>query len=160
MGITYAFRNDELHYMTETVRQAFSSFPETTRFSKVYYHPDLVAIEHEEKDAQQLGEGAYDEWRKGLYNRGRSAMADCARWENWETGVRLGANLAQVLREYDLSSFPLHVKATQSSSAQAKAAHGKQISSPRAALVRAAAQRWLRLSFLSFASRCCSFGEF
>lgn len=123
LGITYAFRNAELHYMTETVRQAFSSFPESARFCKVYYHPDLVAIEHEEKDAQQLGEGAYDEWRKGLYNRGRSAMVDSARWENWETGLRPGANLAQVLREYDMSSFPLHVKATQSRSAEAKAAH-------------------------------------
>ena len=104
------------------MRQIPPGIPGNLRFSKVYYHPDLVAIQHEENEAQQLGEGAADEWRKGLYNKGKDAMADSARWEKWEAGLRLGANLAQVLREYDLSSFPHLVQEVQSRSAEAKAA--------------------------------------
>lgn len=44
-------------------------------------------------------------------------MADCARWEKWELNMRPGTDLAQVLREYDLSSFPRLVEGTHSRSA-------------------------------------------
>ncbi|PIB01796.1 hypothetical protein CB0940_01717 [Cercospora beticola] len=119
LGIAHAFRNEESHFVTETVRQIPPGIPGSLRFSKVYYQPQLAAIKQEEDDAQQLGQGAADEWRKGLYNKGKDAMADSARWEKWEAQLRLGANLAHVLREYDLSSFPQHVQAIQSSSAGA-----------------------------------------
>lgn len=88
--------------------------PGNLRFSKVYYEPHLAAIKLEEDEAQQLGQGAADEWRKGLYNKGKDAMADSARWEKWEAQLRLGANPAQVLREYDPSSFPHRVPDVQS----------------------------------------------
>ncbi|KAF2210856.1 hypothetical protein CERZMDRAFT_99020 [Cercospora zeae-maydis SCOH1-5] len=117
LGIAHAFRNEESHFVTETVRQMPPGIPGSLRFSKVYYQPHLAAIKQEEDDAQQLGQGAADEWRKGLYNKGKDAMADSARWEKWEAQLRLGANLGQVLREYDLSSFPHHVQDIQSRSA-------------------------------------------
>ncbi|KAM3415523.1 hypothetical protein BST61_g9044 [Cercospora zeina] len=117
LGIAHAFRNEESHFVTETVRQIPPGIPGSLRFSKVYYQPHLAAIKQEEDDAQQLGQGAADEWRKGLYNKGKDAMADSARWEKWEAQLRLGANLGRVLREYDLSSFPHNVQDVQSRSA-------------------------------------------
>jgi hypothetical protein len=117
LGMSHAFRNEEYHFVTETVRQLPSGIPGNLRFFKVYYQPDLDAIKSEETSAQLLGDGAVEEWRKGLFSKGKDAMADSARWEKWESQLRLGANLAQVLREYDLSCFPHHVQDTQSRSA-------------------------------------------
>ncbi|USW46981.1 Putative F-box-like domain superfamily protein [Septoria linicola] len=117
LGISHAFRNEEYHFVTDTVRQMPPGITSNLKFSKVYYQPHLAAIKQEENEAQQLGQGAADEWRKGLYNKGKDAMADSARWEKWEAQLRLGVNLAQVLREYDPSSFPHRVPDVQSRSA-------------------------------------------
>lgn len=87
-------------------------------------------------------------------------MADSARWEKWEAGLRLGANLAQVLREYDLSSFPHLVQEVQSRSAEAKAAqssattNGKQHLQSSCGSVMACNQTGIAFSFLS-TGFCC-----
>lgn len=91
--------------------------PAHLRFSKVFYKPDLEAVKADEDNARALGPGAVDEWHKGLQTRGREAMADSARWEKWELQMRPGTDLAQVLREYDLSSFPRHIAEAQGRSA-------------------------------------------
>lgn len=91
--------------------------PGNLRFAKVYYVPDLEAIKAEEENAKTLGDGAADEWRKGLAAQGKDAMADCARWEKWELNMRPGADLPQVLRECDLSSFPRYLGETHGRSA-------------------------------------------
>lgn len=91
--------------------------PANLRFSKINYKPELDAIKEEAETAKALGDGAADEWRKGLVAKGKEAMADCARWEKWELQMRPGTDLAQVLREYDLPSFPRLVEETQSRSA-------------------------------------------
>lgn len=91
--------------------------PGNLRFAKVYYIPDLEAIKAEEENAKTLGEGAADEWRKGLAAQGKDAMADCARWEKWELNMRPGADLSQVLRECDMTSFPHYFGQTHGRSA-------------------------------------------
>lgn len=88
------------------------AIPGHLRFAKVHYAQHLRTLQSEEEDAKSLGEGAADEWRKGLFTKGKDAMADSARWEKWEIQLRLGADLAQVLREYDPSSFS-HTQSVQ-----------------------------------------------
>ncbi|KAK4506736.1 hypothetical protein PRZ48_000469 [Zasmidium cellare] len=116
-GVTHGFRSTDLHFATESQRQTPQGIPANLRFSKIYYKAELDAIKDEAELAKTLGDGAADEWRKGLVAKGKEAMADCARWEKWELNMRPGTDLAQVLREYDLSSFPHLVEETQSRSA-------------------------------------------
>lgn len=133
--------------------------PGNLRFAKVYYIPDLEAIKAEEENAKTLGEGAADEWRKGLATQGKDAMADCARWEQWELNMRPGADLSQVLREYDISSFPRYLGETHGRSAglstgqfqPAIVANGKQHFLLQLQLVRLLLERPLPLSSHS----CC-----
>ncbi|EME87825.1 uncharacterized protein MYCFIDRAFT_213034 [Pseudocercospora fijiensis CIRAD86] len=106
LGLSFAYRSPDYHFAFESVRQLPGGIPGHLRFSKMYYSPDLKALHAEEEEAKSLGDGAVDEWRKGLFTKGKDMMADSARWEKWEMQLRLGANLAQVLREYDPSSFP------------------------------------------------------
>lgn len=133
-GVTHGFRSPELHFATESLRQTPGGIPANLRFSKINYKPDLDAIKEEADIAKTLGDGALDEWRKGLIAKGKDAMADCARWEKWELQTRPGTDLAQVLREYDVSSFPHLVEETQSRSVRANGAqapvvgNGKQYS--------------------------------
>ncbi|KAF2169857.1 hypothetical protein M409DRAFT_20271 [Zasmidium cellare ATCC 36951] len=115
-GVTHGFRSQDHHFATESLR-LLANIPANLRFSKMYYKPELDAIKDEAELAKTLGEGAADEWRKGLVAKGKEAMADCARWEKWELNMRAGTDLAQVLREYDLSSFPRLVQDAQSRSA-------------------------------------------
>lgn len=77
----------------------------------------MEAIKAEEENAKTLGDGAADEWRKGLAAQGRDAMADCGRWEKWELNMRPGADLSQALRECDISSFPRYLGETHGRSA-------------------------------------------
>lgn len=106
LGLSFAYRSPDYHFAFESVRQLPGGIPGHLRFSKMYFSPDLEALKAEEGEAKSLGDGAVDEWRKGLFTKGKDMMADSARWEKWEMQLRLGANLAQVLREYDPSSFP------------------------------------------------------
>lgn len=135
LGVPYGFRSPELHFVTDSVRQMPGGIPGNLRFAKVYYIPDLEAIKAEEENAKTLGDGAADEWRKGLAAQGRDAMADCARWEKWELNMRPGADLSQVLRECDISSFPRYLGETHGRSTgvngtqtqPATVANGKQL---------------------------------
>jgi len=87
-------------------RQLPGGIPSHLRVAKVYHSADVETIQHEYEEAKAFGQGAAEEWRKGLAMKGKDAMADAARWEKWESQVHIGADLAQVLRGYDLSSFP------------------------------------------------------
>ncbi|EME49965.1 hypothetical protein DOTSEDRAFT_68697 [Dothistroma septosporum NZE10] len=114
-GVTHGFLSPDLHFAAESVRQTVpGGIPGNLRFSKIYYMTDLDAIKGEEESARALGSGAVDEWHKGLSARGKESMADSARWEKWELQqLRPGQDLAQVLREYDLASFPRHGEEVQ-----------------------------------------------
>jgi len=102
----------------ELYRQAPGGIPNHLRVSKVYYQGDITNILSELDTAKSLGDGAAEEWRKGLAEKGKLAMADAARWERWEASMRPGIDLLQVLREYDPSSFPVIQRlAAQSKSA-------------------------------------------
>lgn len=98
-------------------RQLPGGIPSHLRVAKVYYNEDVHAIQEEYEDAKAFGDGAAEEWRKGLATKGKERMADAARWEKWESQMRFGADLAHALREYDLPSFPRHVEEIQSRSA-------------------------------------------
>ena len=116
-GLPYSFLTPDLHFVPEIQRQLPGGIPSHLRVSKVYYSDDIQAIVEEFEDAKTLGQGAAEEWKKGLVNKGKEAMADAARWEKWEGQLRLGTDLSQALREYDRSSFPHHVEEVQSRSA-------------------------------------------
>ncbi|KAK4635272.1 hypothetical protein CLAFUW4_00833 [Fulvia fulva] len=114
-GVTHGYLSPDLHFAAESVRQTVpGGIPGNLRFSKIYHITDLEAIRSEEESARALGPGAVDEWHKGLFARGKESMADSARWEKWELQqLRPGQDLAQVLREYDLESFPRHGEEAQ-----------------------------------------------
>lgn len=117
-GLPYAFRTPDLHFVPEMTRQSYpGGIPSQLRVAKVYYTKDVKDIQAEHEDVQGYGEGAAEEWRKGLNNKGKEAMADAARWEKWESQTRPGADMVRTLREYDLSSFPHYVEEMQSRSA-------------------------------------------
>lgn len=90
-----------MHVVLEMTRQIPGGIPSHLRVAKVYYQQDVNKILAELQNAQSFGDGAAEEWRKGLVDRGKEAMADASRWEKWESQLGLGANLSQVLREYD-----------------------------------------------------------
>lgn len=113
-GLPYAFFTPDLHFVPEIQRQTPAGIPAYLRVVKLYYNKDIDAIVREYQDAKSYGEGAAEEWRKGLHTKGKDAMADAARWEKWEGQMHFGSDLSQVLREYDPSSFPLRTAATQS----------------------------------------------
>ena len=93
--------------------------PASLRVTRRYYQPDSNNIIQEYENAKTFGDGAAQEWRNGLETLGKEAMADAARWEKWESQMQLGSDLSQVLREYDLSSFPKYTAEVQSRSAGA-----------------------------------------
>lgn len=98
-------------------RQLPGGIPSHLRVAKVHYQADVQTIQEEYEDVKGYGEGTAEEWRKGLVTKGKEAMADAARWEKWESQIRLGADLPHALREYDLASFPKYVEETQGKSA-------------------------------------------
>lgn len=138
--------------------------PAHLRVAKVYYSKDVDAIMDEYNDANSFGNGAAEEWTKGLHTKGKEAMADAARWEKWEGQMRLGSDLTQVLREYDLSSFPRYLQEAQSKSAGVNgaqpvvAANGKPIfqSSATSNLSASAELMCSFLRTLISAQRSCS----
>ena len=96
--------------------------PASLRVTRRYYQPDSNNIIQEYENAKTFGDGAAQEWNNGLETLGKEAMADAARWEKWESQMQLGSDLSQVLREYDLSSFPKYTAEVQSRSAGASVA--------------------------------------
>jgi hypothetical protein len=80
--------------------------PAQTRLQKTFYRKDVDSITAEVDEVNSFGDGAADEWRKGMTQRGKDAMADSSRWERWEGTMPLGKLPSEVLREYDLASFP------------------------------------------------------
>lgn len=83
----------------------------------MYYKPDVSNIVEEQSDANSFGGGAVEEWKKGLITRGKEAMADAARWEQWAAPMPQGMALSQVLREYDVPSFSVSTGMPYSNSA-------------------------------------------
>jgi hypothetical protein len=85
--------------------------PDHLRVAKIYYKPDLEAVQNEEINAKLFGEGAAHEWHQGLTMRGKDAMADANRWARWEKHLRaeqqsaIGFSLAYVLKDRDSASF-------------------------------------------------------
>jgi hypothetical protein len=75
--------------------------PSHLRVAKVYYAADVQHIVEEQNDAISFGAGAAEEWKKGLPTRGKEAMADAARWEQWEGQMPPGTDISQLLSEYD-----------------------------------------------------------
>ena len=116
-GLPYAFRTPDLHFVPEMTRQLPGGIPSHLRVAKVHYQADVQTIQEEYEDVKGYGEGTAEEWRKGLVTKGKEAMADAARWEKWESQIRLNADLPHALREYDLASFPKYVEETQGKSA-------------------------------------------
>jgi hypothetical protein len=106
-----------MQFLPDQVRQLPGGIPGNFKFSKVYHREDLRRILDEETHAKTLGEAAWAEWRKGLADAGKKLMIDSARWEKWELQLRPGTDLAQMLREYDPSSFPRYFGQAQSRSA-------------------------------------------
>lgn len=105
-GLPYAFRTPDGHFVPDHVRQSSNGVPTQTRLQKTFYRKDVDSITAEVDEVNSFGDGAADEWRKGMTQRGKDAMADSSRWERWEGSMPLGKALAEVLREYDLASFP------------------------------------------------------
>ena len=127
LGLAYTFQTPDLHFVPEIQRSLPGGIPSHLRVAKVYYRPDVDHIVEEYEEIKGYGEGTADEWKKGLSNRGKEKMADAARWERWEQQMRYGADLAHVLREYDLSSFPRHVEEAQGKSAGVSSAPPAQV---------------------------------
>ncbi|EMC93455.1 hypothetical protein BAUCODRAFT_37134 [Baudoinia panamericana UAMH 10762] len=116
-GLAYAFQTPDLHFVPDLQRQQPGAIPSHLRVQKVYYKPDIEAIQAEYDEVKGYGEGTADEWQKGLVTRGKEKMADAARWERWEQQLRFGTDNAHILREYDLSSFPRYAQAVKGKSA-------------------------------------------
>ena len=104
-GLPYAFRSQDGHFVPDTVRQT-SGIPGHLRIQKTFYKRDVQAITEDWDEVTAFGDGAAEEWRKGLVQRGKEAMADASRWERWEATMPLGTVLAEALRAQDPASFP------------------------------------------------------
>lgn len=164
-GLPYSFLTPDLNFVPEIQRQAPGGIPSHLRVAKVYYKQDIETIVTEFESAKSFGDGAAEEWRKGLPMKGKEAMADAARWEKWEAQMRLGSDLAQVLREYDLSSFPNHLeevhrRSTGSIGTQPAAiSNGKQRFSNVVRAVRCFCEfihfTFVSSTFVRFATLCC-----
>ena len=105
-GLPYAFRTPDGHFVPDHIRQSPNGVPAQFRLQKTFYRKDVDNITAEVDEVNSFGDGAADEWRKGMTQRGKDAMADSSRWERWEGTMPLGKVFAEVLREYDLASFP------------------------------------------------------
>lgn len=103
-GLPHAFRTPDCHFVPDHVRH--NSNAAHTRLQKTFYTKDVDSITAEVDEVNSFGDGAADEWRKGMTQRGKDALADSSRWERWEGTMPLGKVLAEALREYDLASFP------------------------------------------------------
>lgn len=105
-GLPFAFRTPEAHFVLDMARQLPGGIPAHLRVNKVYYNRDVTAITREWDDVKEFGDGAAEEWRKGLPTKGKDRMTDASRWEKWESHLRLGSGLLSALREYNSAFSP------------------------------------------------------
>ncbi|KAF2860658.1 hypothetical protein K470DRAFT_257664 [Piedraia hortae CBS 480.64] len=122
-GLPFALQTPELHYVPDFMRTQVGGIPQRIRAHRMYYRPDVEAIQADYVEAKGLGSGAADEWTKGLTDRGHEAMADAARWEKWESQTR-PIDLAALIGERDLDTdinrkrgLPRSVRAAEKASA-------------------------------------------
>jgi hypothetical protein len=110
-GVPYVYRTSDLNVVIDSVLQLPRDIPHHLRVAKIYYKPDLEAVGDEETRVKLFGEGAVDEWRKGLARKSRDVLADASRWERWEHQARTerrsvaSFSIACVLQDYDRESF-------------------------------------------------------
>nr|OQO32018.1 hypothetical protein B0A51_00817 [Rachicladosporium sp. CCFEE 5018] len=123
LGLPHAFRTPDRHYVYDLIRQAQGGIPGHLRIVKTFLKKDLATITDELSEVKSFGEGTADEWRKGLAQRGKDAMADASRWERWEQNLPPGIQLGHWIREYDLASFPHHLDNLLRDVSEAKARH-------------------------------------
>lgn len=107
-GLPHAFRSPDAHFISEITRQTHG-INNNAHVQRVFHENDIAAIVKEMEDVESYGPGVSDEWKKGLPKRKADAMADSARWERYEAQMPPGTRFVDVLREYDPSSFPIHV---------------------------------------------------
>lgn len=110
-GLPHAFRSPDAHFISESTRQTHG-INNTAHVVKVYHENDIAAILQEMEDVESYGPGVFDEWKKGLPQRKKDAMADSSRWERYEAQMPPGTKFADMLREYD-PSFSLPYVAQQ-----------------------------------------------
>lgn len=78
-------------------------------------------------------------------------MADAARWEKWESQLRLGTDLSQVLREYDPSSFTVRLDEAQRRSAGSFGSQPPTVTNGKHAFFNTVG--WRSASYASFTMR-------
>lgn len=100
-GIAYAFLSKDLHVVSE--QNARTNINQG--ISKIFLLDDIKSITAEYIEAKVLGEGAAEEWIKGLDEKGKQSMSDALRWSRWEDSLPLGTNLKAHMMELDPSSF-------------------------------------------------------
>jgi hypothetical protein len=83
-GLPHAFRTPDGHFVPDHIRQSPNGMPAQIRLQKTFYRKDVESITAEVDEVNGFGDGAADEWRKGMAQRGKDAMADSSRWERWE----------------------------------------------------------------------------
>ncbi|KAF2724406.1 hypothetical protein K431DRAFT_309982 [Polychaeton citri CBS 116435] len=99
LGLPFAFRTPALHIIP---RPSDNSL----RANKIYYREHASKLQKELEEAEAYGEGAAEEWKKGLAKIRADAEADALKWEAWEKVQGPEAALSDVLQSYDTSSFP------------------------------------------------------
>nr|POF12781.1 hypothetical protein CFP56_09932 [Quercus suber] len=109
-GLPHAFRTADAHYVLDLVRQLPGGIPSHLHVNKVYYNKDITAIVRDRDEVKEFGDGAAEEWRKGLPSKGKERMTDASRWERWENNLRLGVSLLDALREYHFASLSRNMK--------------------------------------------------
>jgi hypothetical protein len=150
-GLPHAFRTPDGHFVPDHIRQSPNGMPAQIRLQKTFYRKDVESITAEVDEVNGFGDGAADEWRKGMAQRGKDAMADSSRWERWEGTLPLGKTLAEVLREYDLASFPRLLDQQQHQQRQATSQHAHVSGAPPASTFHGKPESFsnFQLSFLS-----------
>lgn len=116
-GLPHAFLTDGHHLVPSILFQQPNSRPIGVTIRKVFYNEDLQRIVADATENASLGPAALENWREGLPRKCKDWMTLFAHWEKWESQVRLGKDLAQVLKESDPSSFPTYLQKVQSRSA-------------------------------------------
>lgn len=111
-GLPFGFLTPDLHFIPETTRLT-TGIPANLRAMKMFYKQDIDNIIEESGNASSFGAGAAEEWMKGLVSKGKEAMTDAARWEQWAAQLQHGTHVSQTVREY-------HVPSTSQSVAQAE----------------------------------------
>lgn len=83
-ALSFAFftAGDHLQYVPQSRWRR--SVLHDTDLQKYYYAPEIEVLQEEAKSVQGLGQGAAEEWIKGLPARGQVIQDFAAKWEDWE----------------------------------------------------------------------------